>query len=103
VAEGLVAVGRQQGVRPVRLVDGVGIRLDDVPRVIDAISGMTARGELVVVSLDPLVQNPAAVSIIRATTGALLVVRMGESRLSSARSTVQAIGQERILGSIVLG
>jgi hypothetical protein len=56
-----------------------------------------------VIPVDPIAQNPAAMPIIGATSRVLFAVRIGESRLSSARKAVNAIGPERFLGSIVLG
>ena len=103
MAEALVAVGRQHGARPVRLLSAVGASPGDVQKLIESISTMTSRGDCVVIPVDPIAQNPTAAPIVAATSGALLVVRVGASRLSSARSAVDAIGSERVLGSIVLG
>jgi hypothetical protein len=103
VAEGLVAVGSRHGAKPVHLLKGIGIRLTDVQSVVDLLNTMTDRGGLVVVPVDPIAENPAAVPLIRAATGAILISRLGASRLSQARDTVRVIGKERIMGSVVLG
>ena len=103
VGEALVAVGQMHGERPVRLLNAEGVPLDAVRRVVGDLSAMTRRGESVVVVIDPLAQNPAAIPIARATSAALLVVRVGESRLASARSTIEAVGRDHLLGSLVLG
>jgi len=102
VAEAVVAVGRLYGERPVQLLNAEGVGLGDVEKLLDALSAMTGRGEWVIVPVDPIALNPAAIPIARATSAALLVVRVGESRLAAARSTIEAVGRERLLGSVVL-
>jgi hypothetical protein len=104
LAETLVAVGRQHGARrPVRVLSAVGARLGDVQQLIESVRQLTSRGDCVVIALDPFGENPAAIPIAGATSGVLLVVRIGTSRLSSARRVAEAIGPERLLGSVVLG
>jgi hypothetical protein len=102
VAETLVAIGRRHGERPVSLLDAKGTRLGDVHRLIDALGTMTGRGDWVIVPVDAIAQNPSSVPIVQATSAALLVVRLGESLLTSARSAIEIAGRERFLGSIVL-
>jgi hypothetical protein len=100
--EALVEVGRQHGAKPIRQVSGVGAALGDVQALTRSIREITDFGAYAVVSLDPIAQNPAALHIARATSGVLLAVRIGESLVASARSTVDAVGRDRIIGSIVL-
>ncbi len=103
VAEALVAVGRLHGERPVTLVNATNLDLKNVQPSIESIAGLTARGEWIIVAVDPVVENPSAMAIVRATSAALLVVRLGASLLPSARAAVDVIGRERFLGSVVLG
>ena len=103
IADGLASVGRRSGTRPVRVVNACAVRLEDVERVVQSVNAMTDAGDLVLVTVDSLAGNPAALPIIRATSGALLVARIPDSYLSSARHTVQAIGKNRIVGSVLLG
>ena len=67
-------------------------------RLIEMIEGKSAQAN----GETPGALNPAAIPIARATSAALLVVRVGESRLAAARSTIEAVGRERLLGSVVL-
>jgi hypothetical protein len=103
VAESLVETGRIHGERPVTLLSGVGVQLAGVNQIVDSIGVTMARGDWVVVPVDPIAENPSALPIVHAASAALLVVRLGESLLGSARATVEAIGRERFLGSVVLG
>ena len=103
IAESLVETGRIHGERPVSLLSGVGVQLAGVHQIVDSIGEMNARGDWVVVPVDPISDNPSAVPIVHAASTALLVVRLGESLLGSARATIEIIGRERFLGSVVLG
>lgn len=103
IANGLNGVGHRHGARPVQIVSAIGTRLEDVERLIQLIRSMTDDGDLVLVPVDPLVSNPASIHIIRAVSGAILVAKLRDSHLSTARKTVQAIGVERVFGSVVLG
>jgi hypothetical protein len=103
VAETLVAMGRLHGERPVSLLNATGVQFGDVHQLIDTLGEMTGRGDWVIVPVDPIAENPSSVPVVRATSAALLVVRLGESLLASARNAIEAVGRERFLGCIVLG
>ena len=102
VAESLVAAGRLLDDKPVTLLNGRGAELSGVRQLVDSLAVMTGRGEWVVVAVDPIGLNPTTVPLVRATSAALLVVQLGESLLASSRATIEAVGRERFLGSIVL-
>jgi hypothetical protein len=102
VAEGLVATGQLHHEKSVTLLNAQGVRLDNVQQLIDKLGVMTGRGEWVIVAVDPIAENPSVVPVVRATSSALLVVRLGESLLNSARTVIDVVGHERLIGSIVL-
>ena len=102
VADTLCEMGRVEGDRPVTIVSALGVQLSDVSQVIDDVASATSRRQLVLVPVDPLADNPTTIGVLRATSAALLVVRLGESELSTTREVVEAIGRERVIGSIVL-
>jgi hypothetical protein len=102
MAETLVATGRLHGEKPVNLLDAKGVQLANMRQLLDALSAMTGRGEWVIVPVDPIAENPSSVPIVQATSAALLVVRLGESLLASARSAIEVVGRAKFLGSIVL-
>jgi hypothetical protein len=103
VAEALVATGRLHGERQVSLLNAKGTQLGDVHRLIDELGVMTGRGDWVIVPVDAIEVNPSSVPIAQATSASLLVVRLGESMLTSARNAIEVVGRERLLGSIVVG
>ena len=102
VAHTLVATGRLQGERPVGLVDATGIQLANVQQVISSLSAVADRGEHAIVPVDPIQDNPSTIAIVQAASMALLVVRLGESLLASAQTTLDVVGRNRFIGSIVV-
>ena len=102
IAVQLAATGQLHGERPVSLMNAQGIGLGDIQPFIDRLRELTGRGERVLVVLDPLPHNPGGLPIARAASHALLVVRLGWSLMGSARSAIEALGRERLLGSVVV-
>lgn len=102
VAEALATTGRMHGERHVSLVNAVGIELADVNELIDSVESMTTRGEWVIVPVDPIAENPTAMAIVRASSAALLVVRLGESQLAASQRVIDIVGRQQFLGCVVL-
>jgi hypothetical protein len=102
VAESMVAAGRLHGEKPVSLLNAIGAQLTDVRQLVDKLNATTARGEWVIVAVDPIADNPSVVPLVRAASAALLVVRLGESLLASAQDAIDTVGRSRFLGSVVL-
>ena len=55
-----------------------------------------------VIALDAPVENPTAISLIRAADAALLAVERGASDLRNARKTIELVGPDRLLGSVLV-
>jgi hypothetical protein len=102
IAHTLVATGRLQGERPVSLVDATGVQLENVQQLITEMTAVGERGEHAIVPVDPIHDNPSAIAIVQAASIALLVVRLGESLLGSAETTLDVVGRSRFIGSIVV-
>jgi hypothetical protein len=103
VAEGLVAISREHGAKALRLVNGVGAQPSQVSQIVDVLTETAEQSESMVVPVDPLQENPSAIPIMRAASGILLVVRLGQSQLAVARRAVETVGADRIMGTIVVG
>ena len=97
----LAAIARQHDNGPVRLVDARGTRPDEVKTVIATLQSDQESEHLLVV-LDPLEANPAAVHLARAASATLLVVQLGRSRHAAIRNLVNAVGRQRCVGAVVL-
>lgn len=102
IAEALVEIGRLHGERPVTFLNATNVKLENVHHSIESIAAMSGRGDWVIVAVDPVVENPSSVAIVRATSASLLVVRLGASFLASAQAAIEIIGRDRFLGSVIL-
>jgi hypothetical protein len=102
VAEMLVTTGRMQGERPVDLVNATGMQLAHVQELIESLSAVADRGASAIVPVDPILENPSAIAVVQAATVALLVVRLGESLIGNAQSSLDLVGRSRFIGSIVV-
>ena len=102
VADKLAATVRLHGEHPVTVVNATRIQIGNVQQTIDSITTATTRGDYVLIAVDPIDENPSAIGIVQAASAALLVLRLGESRLTAAQGTIDAIGRDRFLGSIVV-
>jgi len=102
IAESLAAMGRVHGERPVTLINATGVEIDNVRAVVDAIGAGVARGHRVIVAVGAISEQPSTVAIAQAASAALLIVRLGESLLDVAQSSLLAVGRDRFLGSVVL-
>ena len=102
VAAALAEIGHRCSSRPISVVSACGVATADVQAVVAQITSLSSRGEQVLVTFDSVLDHPAAIPILRVTTAALVVVRTGQSRLSSVRRLAELIGPERVRGSLVL-
>ena len=102
VAEMLVATGRLQGERPVDLVNATGVQLANVQDLIESLSAVSNRGGSAIVPVDPILDNPSAIAIVQAASSALFVVRLGESLIAGAQTSLDLVGRSRFIGSIVV-
>jgi hypothetical protein len=102
LAEALARTGRIHAQVAVKVIDGTGVELAHVQQLIETIAAVTARGERAIVPVDPVSDNPAAIAILRAASAALLLLTFGESLITGAQTTIDAIGRERIIGSVLV-
>ena len=102
IAEAIVNIGRTSGADDVMLLNGQGASFTDAQELVDTIESYKRRRSHVVVACDSVDDNPATLALVRAASGALMVVRLGQSRLASARKTIDAVGREHVFASITL-
>jgi hypothetical protein len=103
VADAFVAAGRLHGARTIRLLSAQHAGAADVQPLVDSILAAAETGECIVVALDAIIDNPASIPIACAASATLVLAKIGESRLAAIRATVDAIGRERVIGSIAVG
>ena len=102
VVKDLVEAGRQSGSRTVSSLDAAGVPAARALDIIRSFDVTSRSAQQVIVACDALADNPATLAIARAVSGVLLVARLGESRLSAAKASVDAIGRERVIAGITL-
>jgi hypothetical protein len=66
------------------------------------ISEEAIRGGRLIVSLDSVATNPAAMAVARATDAVLLCVYLGRTELAAAKHLIKMIGPERIIGCVTV-
>jgi hypothetical protein len=103
LATGLLHISRRSSPESrSSLVDGTGVALEQVAALTQTIATRIGQRERVLVVVDPVAENPAALALASCCDAALLCVSLGKSDLESARDTLERCGRARFLGSVVL-
>ena len=102
MADMLATTGRLHAERPVSVVNGTGVTLEAVQQIVDSIAKITNHGERVIVPVDPVADNPAAIAVLRACSSAVLVVSLGQSLLAAAETTIEIVDRDKFIGGVVL-
>lgn len=97
VARALAEVGSRHLGLPMRVTDATGVNLS---RLEAFLSELRARRGLL--ALGPVLERPASLALARAADAVLLCLVLGESSISGARETIDEVGRERFLGSVLL-
>ena len=63
---------------------------------------VSAKDVRTVISIESVLSNPLGVGIARAADAVLLCVRRGQTKLDAAQRTIELIGRQCFIGSIVL-
>ncbi|MBS2031477.1 MAG: hypothetical protein JST54_26485 [Deltaproteobacteria bacterium] len=102
LARALTEVGSALRGEPVHLFDAEHSDSDAVVKLMVDVRAYTRDNERVVIALDPPVINPTAISLIRAADAALLTIERGRADLRSARKTIELVGPDRLVGSVLV-
>ncbi len=97
VARALADVGSRHLGLPVRVTDATGVTLS---RLEASLSELRARRGIV--ALGPVLERPASLALARAADAVVLCLVLGESAISGAQQTIDEVGRERFLGSVLL-
>ena len=101
-ARRLAEVASQYQGETVHLLNAQRIGSADLGVAMGALAERALPGSRVLLIVaSPLIQ-PAAIPLARAADGAVLVVRLGQTRTADARRTLACVGQAGFLGSITL-
>ena len=67
-----------------------------------AVSATTGNPWRVVVTIESVLSNPLGIMLAQAADAALLCVRKRKTKLAAAQKTVELIGRDLFIGSVVL-
>jgi hypothetical protein len=113
IATSLANAGAALGDPELRVVNAEGMGVEAIRGVIAdlklmadlstrAVSATTGNPWRVVVTVESVLSNPLGIMLAQAADAALLCVRKRKTKLSAARKTVELIGRDLFIGSVVL-
>jgi hypothetical protein len=88
--------------RPTCVADLRNVSLRMVAHQLAQIGEQLGDGELVIIALRSMHESPACALIAAAADAAVLCVRLGSTRIADAEKTVERVGREKFIGTIVL-
>jgi hypothetical protein len=86
---------------PIQVADATTIQLSNVATFIDEVWRYRESGELILVALGPMKESAVCGSLAQSVDAALLCVLLDKMAWGDAKETVNKIGRERFVGSIV--
>jgi hypothetical protein len=123
IAKALGEVGGFIRMNPVRVINAEGLDLSKIATLVMNMTGTSSssawtmnapatsapggwepatRAEATIVALDSVVVNPLVLPVALAADAVLLLTELGKTGLAEARHTVDLIGHDRFIGSVVL-
>jgi hypothetical protein len=102
IAQALCAVGLDHLRQPMSVLDVREVSLGLAETRIAELRSRVAGGERVLLVVGPVDDNPAGVPLAAAADGTILCFKLGESLVSAAKKTVDALGRPRFLGAVAL-
>lgn len=102
LAESLADLGEQHGERALHVIDATAARIEGVQDIVASLR-LASESNSVIVSVDPIADNPTSKAILHDASLVIVVTQLGASGVSTARGIVTAIGKNKILGNILLG
>jgi hypothetical protein len=87
---------------PTSVFDLRDVSLRLVEHQLREILAQVSEGNRVFIALRSVAENPATIPIARAADALVLCVALGKTQIKSAKKTLEAIGRERFLGSILV-
>ena len=86
----------------VEVLDARGVQLSGAAPQLAAVREARAHGRCAVVVLDPVLQNQTGLPLAHACEAVLLAVGLGDTRFAELQGTLELVGRERVLGSVLV-
>jgi hypothetical protein len=101
VAGMLARISEELG-HPLVVLDGRSVELRTMASIQARMRSLSARGTRAISVLQLPLYNPITVPIAQAADAAMLCVFIGESSVVSSEQTIEQIGRDRFLGTVIL-
>jgi len=101
VAGMLARISEELG-HPLVVLDARNVELRSMASIQARMRSLAARGTRAITVLQLPMYNPIAVPIAQAADASMLCVFVGESQQMSSRQTIEQIGRDRFLGTVIL-
>ncbi|MGC4121429.1 MAG: hypothetical protein QM765_44005 [Myxococcales bacterium] len=102
VANALSEVGGIHRRSPLIVFDGLALELRQVTNLLDELAKETKADERSLVALDSLLTNLSGVPVARAADKVLLVIELGNASFAATRKTLEMVGADKVIGSVVI-
>jgi len=101
VAGMLARISEELG-HPLVVLDARNVELRSMATIQSRMRSLSARGTRTIAVLQLPMYNPVTVPIAQAADSSMLCVFVGESRLGNSTQTIEQIGRDRFLGTVIL-
>jgi hypothetical protein len=101
VAGMLARISEELG-HPLVVLDARNVELRTMASIQARMRSLAARGTRAITVLPLPMYNPITVPIAQAADAAMLCVFLGESRVTNSQQTIEQIGRDRFLGTVIL-
>jgi hypothetical protein len=102
LAHALLDVGWQHRGTPMVVADLRKVTLAYADAVVEEVRRHVDSGELVLIALPPVHENPATIPIAQSADCALLCVGLGRSKMAGAEETIKRIGRKHFIGTLIV-
>jgi len=102
IARALAEVGSCHIGPTIIAVDARTLTLTQLQATIDAWIDRSEGVQRVLIALDVVLENPAGLALAQACDAAILCLRLGEDSIPEATRTIEEVGRDRFLGSVIL-
>jgi hypothetical protein len=101
VAGMLARISEELG-QPLVVIDARAVELRTMASIQARMRSLAARGTRAIAVLRLPMDNPITVPIAQAADASILCVFVGESRVTNAQQTIEQVGRDHFLGTVVL-